>query len=138
MSTSRTDYEKFERSSVANRRLLRQEDLILEVTEALSEALAQTQRTKSELAIALGKSKGFVSQLLAGGRNLTLRTVADVADALGCRARFTVEPEAKQSAGQEAFTFNDVIKMSPPQLHVANITSNEDPILADVGKKLAA
>lgn len=86
-----TDYEAFEVSSIANRRLLRQEELILEVTEALSQALNQGGITKKDLAARLGKTKGFVSQLLAGGRNLTLRTIADVADALDCRIRIQCE-----------------------------------------------
>lgn len=80
-----TDYEVLEQASPQDRRLLRQEELILEVTEALSQALAREQVTKKTLADRLGKSKGFVSQILAGGRNLTLRTLADIADALGCR-----------------------------------------------------
>jgi transcriptional regulator with XRE-family HTH domain len=78
-----TDVERFERSSTEGRRLLNQEKLILEVTEALSEAIEQRGLTRSEVAKRLGKTKGFVSQLLAGGRNLTLRTVADIADAIG-------------------------------------------------------
>jgi len=83
----RSEYEIFESSSDTNRRLLRQEELILEVTEALSEALEQQRVTKAALAARLGRSKAFVTQILAGGRNLTLRTLADVADALGCEVR---------------------------------------------------
>jgi transcriptional regulator with XRE-family HTH domain len=86
-----TDVERFEQSSTEARRLLKQEELILEVTEALSEAIEQRGLTRSEVAKRLGKTKGFVSQLLAGGRNLTLRTVADIADAIGISLRFTVE-----------------------------------------------
>ncbi|MBI3002025.1 MAG: helix-turn-helix domain-containing protein [candidate division NC10 bacterium] len=85
MTRTLTDYEVLERSSPQNRRLLRQEELILEVTEALSHALAREQVTKKALADRLGKSRAFVSQVLAGGRNLTLRTVAEIADALGYR-----------------------------------------------------
>ena len=83
----RSDYEVFKSSSNRNRRLLSQEELILEVTEALAEAMSRDDVTKTELAQRLGKSKGFVSQILSGGRNLTLRTVADVADALGYRVK---------------------------------------------------
>jgi transcriptional regulator with XRE-family HTH domain len=83
----RSDYEAFEASSRENHRLLRQEELIVEVTEALATALSREGITKAQLAQRLGRSKGFVSQILAGGRNLTLRTVADVADALGHRVK---------------------------------------------------
>jgi transcriptional regulator with XRE-family HTH domain len=85
-----TDVERFEQSSTEGRRLLKQEKLILEVTEALSEAIEERGLTRSEIAKRLGKTKGFVSQLLAGGRNLTLRTVADIADAIGISLKFAV------------------------------------------------
>jgi transcriptional regulator with XRE-family HTH domain len=86
-----TDVERFEQSSTESRRLLNQEKLILEVTEALSEAIEERGITRSEVAKRLGKTKGFVSQLLAGGRNLTLRTVADIADAIGISLRVEVQ-----------------------------------------------
>lgn len=81
-----TDYDRFKESSARSRRLLREEELILDVTEVLTECLHKRGITQTELATRLGKSKGFVSQVLAGGRNLTLRTVADIADALDCSA----------------------------------------------------
>ena len=64
-------------------RLLTQEELILEVTETLCELVEKEGISRKELADRLGKSKGFVSQLLNGGRNLTLRTVADILHVLG-------------------------------------------------------
>jgi hypothetical protein len=97
MSAERTDYEQFEQSSVQNRRRLREEELILAVTEALCTEMETSGITKTQLAANLGKSKGFVSQLLAGGRNLTLRSIADVADAIGRRAHFSLAPEQVRS-----------------------------------------
>jgi transcriptional regulator with XRE-family HTH domain len=72
---------------------LRQEELILEVTEAMARALRSSGLTKAELAQRLGKSKGFVSQVLGGGRNLTLRTLADISGALGCKVQVQLKPE---------------------------------------------
>ncbi len=63
--------------------LMAQEDLIMEVTETLCELLEKEGVSRKELAERLGKTKGFVSQLLGGGRNLTLRTVADILHVLG-------------------------------------------------------
>jgi len=85
-----TDYEKFEKSSVQNRRLLREEELFLEVTETFCRVMETEDISKKQIADSLGKSKGFVSQLLAGDRNLTLRSVADLADAIGCKAHFSL------------------------------------------------
>lgn len=68
-------------------RLVRQEELILQVTEVLTQALDDAGVKKAELARRLGKSPGFVSQVFGGGRNMTLRTVADIAGALSLRPR---------------------------------------------------
>ena len=65
------------------RKLLAQEELILEVTETICDVMENETISRKDLADRLGKSKGFVSQLLTGGRNLTLRTVADILHVLG-------------------------------------------------------
>lgn len=82
---TKTLYGRFEASSPANRRLLRQEELILEVTELLLCAMEAKHISKADLATKLGRTKGFVSQILSGRQNLTLRTLADLADALDGR-----------------------------------------------------
>ena len=64
---------------------LRQEELILDITERLTDALDNAGITKGELAERLGKSPGFISQAFGGGRSLTLRTVSDIAAALSLR-----------------------------------------------------
>jgi transcriptional regulator with XRE-family HTH domain len=74
-------------------RLLRQERLILDVTELLTEALGNSGVTRAELARRLGRTPGFVSQVLGGGRNLTLRTIADIAEALALRPSFELTPD---------------------------------------------
>jgi len=64
-------------------KLMARGELIMEVTETLCELLEKEKVSRKELADRLGKSKGFISQLLNGGRNLTLRTVADILHVLG-------------------------------------------------------
>jgi transcriptional regulator with XRE-family HTH domain len=78
------------------RKLLAQEELILEVTETICDILENEKVSRKELADRLGKSKGFISQLLNGGRNLTLRTVADILHVLGYRASLTPFKEGGQ------------------------------------------
>ena len=77
-------------------RLMAQGDLIMEVTETLCELLEKEKVSRKELADRLGKSKGFISQLLNGGRNLTLRTVADILHVLGYRAYLIPLKEGEQ------------------------------------------
>jgi transcriptional regulator with XRE-family HTH domain len=74
-------------------KLMAQGDLIMEVTETLCELLEREKVSRKELADRLGKSKGFVSQLLNGGRNLTLRTVADILYVLGYKVSLTAYKE---------------------------------------------
>lgn len=76
-------------------RLVRQEELILDVTERLTEALEDAGVTKAELAKRLGKSPGFVSQVFGGGRNLTLRTISDIARALSMRPTFQLSSDSE-------------------------------------------
>jgi len=87
-------------------KLLAQEDLILEVTETLCELLEKEKISRKELADRLGKSKGFISQLLNGGRNLTLRTVADILHVLGYKVALT--PYKEGDPGQEPETPSQV------------------------------
>jgi transcriptional regulator with XRE-family HTH domain len=77
-------------------RLMAHGDLIMEVTETLCELLEKEKISRKELADRLGKTKGFISQLLNGGRNLTLRTVADILHVLGYRATLTPFKEGEQ------------------------------------------
>jgi transcriptional regulator with XRE-family HTH domain len=78
------------------RKLLAQEELILEVTESICKLLEEEKVSRKELADRLGKSKGFVSQLLNGGRNLTLRTVADILHVLGYKVTLMPHKEGEQ------------------------------------------
>jgi transcriptional regulator with XRE-family HTH domain len=87
------------------RRLFAQEDLILEVTETICELLEKEKISRKELADRLGKTKGFVSQLLNGGRNLTLRTVADILHVLGYRASLTPFKESDQRQESNVIEF---------------------------------
>lgn len=59
-------------------RLLAQEELIEEATELVAKTMKQRGVAKTELARRVGTSKANVTQLLAGSRNMTLRTFADL------------------------------------------------------------
>jgi transcriptional regulator with XRE-family HTH domain len=99
------------------RRLFAQEDLIMEVTETLCEILEKEKVSRKELADRLGKSKGFVSQLLNGGRNLTLRTVADILHVLGYKITLTPfkEEEKRQESNVIEFRTRHTNPKNPEQ-----------------------
>jgi transcriptional regulator with XRE-family HTH domain len=104
-------------------RLMAQGDLIMEVTETLCELLEKEKISRKELADRLGKSKGFVSQLLNGGRNLTLRTVADILHVLGYK--ITLKPFKEEVKRQES----NVIEFKSRQiLHKKKPIENWEPL----------
>ncbi|MGE3452899.1 MAG: helix-turn-helix domain-containing protein [Burkholderiales bacterium] len=74
--------DQWEKSSRKNRRELAEETLIVDVSEAIWDALEKERITKSDLAAMLGVSKARITKLLNGSQNMTLRTVADIADAI--------------------------------------------------------
>ena len=80
------------RSDIVAQRLAKSKELkrhfahdvaMLSVTAALISTMQAQGVTRTELADRIGKSKAFVSQVLSGSRNMTLRTIADIALALG-------------------------------------------------------
>lgn len=68
-------------------RLVAQEMLIESATEKLLELMERHDVSKAELARRIGKSRPFITQVMDGSRNMTLRTVADLAFALGYELR---------------------------------------------------
>jgi transcriptional regulator with XRE-family HTH domain len=105
------------------RKLLAQEELILEVTETICDILENEKISRKELADRLGKSKGFISQLLNGGRNLTLRTVADILHVLRYRASLTPFKEGEQR--QESIVKELRTTYTPPKSPVITRESFE-------------
>lgn len=65
------------------RRLLQQEQTILDVTELICQEMKKQGMTKAQLAQKMGVSKSAITQMLAGERNMTLRLVSDVLFVLG-------------------------------------------------------
>jgi transcriptional regulator with XRE-family HTH domain len=86
-------------------RLMAQGDLIMEVTETLCELLEKEKVSRKELADRLAKTKGFVSQLLNGGRNLTLRTVADILHVLGYKVALKPYKEEEKRRDRKVIEF---------------------------------
>lgn len=82
--------------SDANAKLVAEELLIAEVTEAIWEAMEDAGCSKTELAQRMGATKGYVSQVLNGSRNMTLRTLADICHALKLKPAFSLQADAHQ------------------------------------------
>ena len=78
-------------------RRFQQERSILEVTELISVVMEARGVSRSELATRLGKSRAFVTQLLDGRANMTLRTISDTLGALGCSLHASAAPLALET-----------------------------------------
>jgi transcriptional regulator with XRE-family HTH domain len=63
--------------------------MITQLTNEINWHLQQNHLTRADLASRMGVSPGRVSQVLSGGENLTLHTLAGLATA--CDARFELE-----------------------------------------------
>jgi len=80
------------RSDKKEMRLYQQEWLILEVTELVASVMEEKGVKKVDLAERLDRSKGYITQLLDGRANMTLRTVADIMWALDSSLGVSAHP----------------------------------------------
>jgi len=69
-----------------------QEELILEVTECIAEMMQKKNVSRSDLAKKLGRTKGYITQLLNGNANMTLKTISDCFWALDSTLKINAEP----------------------------------------------
>ena len=92
MTLNNEEWIPRQETSEADRREYERERLLVWTTELVSELMAKRNVTKADLARKLGVSRAHITQMLSGGRNVTLNTLADAAWALGQRASFRMEP----------------------------------------------
>ncbi len=81
--------------------LLEEERLILEATELVHRLMEGQDVNRAELARRIGASKGHVTQLLDGKRNMTLRTLARWTKALNSRAKLEAEPLTRRASAPQ-------------------------------------
>jgi transcriptional regulator with XRE-family HTH domain len=89
------------------RRLLCIEALAVEASEAIARLMAEQNLNKADLARRLNKSRAWVTQLLSGKANMTVRTLAEVAYALNAEVKLQTQPPfsaARREGGISAQT----------------------------------
>ena len=79
-------------SDEEGRKLYFREDLIFEVTEAISQAMEEKGVNKADLSRLAGVSKSNITQLLSGDQNMRLTTVADLLYALDSKLSVSAVP----------------------------------------------
>ena len=81
------------------RRLLSIEALVAEASEVIAKLMAEQNLSKADLARRLNKSRAWVTQLLSGKANMTVRTLADVAYTLGAEVKLQAQPPSWKMSG---------------------------------------
>jgi len=107
-------FTKWVNQSSENARLVAQELLITEVTEAIWKAMEEAGVNKTELAGRMEATKGYVSQVLSGSRNMTLRTLADICFALGEKPSFHMVKPSEQDVWRQ---MPEPVKFTPGGVH---------------------
>jgi antitoxin component HigA of HigAB toxin-antitoxin module len=79
--------------------LVKQEKLILRVTELILKKMEEQGLNKSQLAKMLGTNKSHVTQMLRGSRNMTLRTVSDIFFSLDCEVTIRAVADESRDRG---------------------------------------
>lgn len=88
------------------RRDYEQERLIVDVAEAVQGLLNETGVKRADLARRMGTSRMSLHQMLSGQQNLTLRTMALMAHALGHRVTVKFEPYSEMETRPGHFENN--------------------------------
>jgi transcriptional regulator with XRE-family HTH domain len=88
---TKTQYEQL-MESPEFRKLYAIEGLVTEAGEFIARLMREQRVTKAELARRLGKSRAYITQMLSGSRNLTVRTLAEAACALGVEVKLAAVP----------------------------------------------
>lgn len=102
-----------------NRKAYERERLILSTTEGIWRMMDAKGLTKAGIARTLGKTRANIGQMLSGERNMTLKTLADLALACGSRVHFELRPTEMLSCSQRT--------TAPLELSVAPGLLNDAP-----------
>ena len=82
------------------RKLLSVEALVAEASEVIASLMAQQNLSKADLARRLNKSRAWVTQLLSGKANMTVRTLAEVAYTLGAEVKIQAQTPSWKTSGR--------------------------------------
>jgi transcriptional regulator with XRE-family HTH domain len=86
------------------RKLLFVETLVAEAAEVIAGLMAEKNVSKADLARRLNKSRAWVTQLLSGKANMTIRTLAEVVHALDADVKIHVQSPDWKRAGTPSGT----------------------------------
>lgn len=80
------------------RKQLSVDTLVAEASELIARLMAKENLSKADLARRLNRSRAWVTQLLSGRTNMTIRTLAEVSFALGAEVKLSPQPARETPA----------------------------------------
>lgn len=86
------------------RRLLAIEALVAEASETIARLMSEQNVSKADLARRLNKSRAWVTQLLSGKANMTIRTLAEVVYSLDAEVKLRAQPPSWKVSGKPVGT----------------------------------
>ena len=112
--------KKDDNFSESEKRHLKREKLIYNITEDIILLMENEGICKKELAQRLGRSKSFVTQVLSGARNMTLRTLSDICHVL------KIEPivSLKRDGQHVGFSGKNCVNSTHKNVNVISIFSD--------------
>jgi transcriptional regulator with XRE-family HTH domain len=110
--TRKNDYQDLMKDP-SFRRLLASESLVTEAAELIARLMAEKKVNKAALARRLNRSRAWVTQLLSGKTNMTVRTLAELAYALEAEVKLQAQPAAP--AGRNVRRPGDFIRLLDAQ-----------------------
>jgi hypothetical protein len=126
-------------SNEEGKRRYAQNSLIVDVAVALNRGLSLAGMNQKSLADRLGKTEGFVSQVLSGGSNITIRTLGDFAYGMNCVVDLALRPQASVISEWTHNTEAAVITASGFPIQDCAITGRDNtPAPANADYALAA
>ena len=95
------------------RRLYAIEGLVTDAAELVARLMQEQGINKAELARRLGKSRAWVTQLLNGKANMTMRTLAELAYVLGAEVDLAVQQQPTKKKSESVVRTKNVLYEIP-------------------------
>lgn len=91
------------------------EGIILELTEKIVEIMDRNKVNRAELANRLGVSNAYITKLLNGNPNLTIKSLVSIASALNCDLEISFPCQVEDFQNYKKTEIKNVVIQSPEE-----------------------
>lgn len=120
----KTDYEALFQDPQF-RKELAIEAFVLDASEVIARAMKEQRVSRAELARRMGKSRAWITQVLSGRANLTLRTLAEIAWSLGVELKLqeTAPTESRTLVAADLWRYDTKSSAEPEPVSERGVSS---------------